>query len=128
MACFLVPGTEAIVVSAVAHTLKKKERHEAETHSTAHTLLTSTGMKLALLANLLWGGTVLLAFEHLWHGEISPFFPFLTAVGTNAMASTVQEMATVGVGMALAVTAVWGVIIAVIKHVGRSASTTPQEA
>ena len=131
MACFLVPGTEAIVVSAVAHAVKKHETN-AETTGAAstgpRTLLNSKAMKLALLANLLWGGVVLLAFEHLWHGEISPIFPFVTAVGTDAMASVWQEMATVGVGMALLVTAVWAIVVAVAARIGkRSAPAAPAQ-
>ena len=133
MACFLVPGTEAIVVSAVAHSLKKREEAQgtpaaSSAPAPARTLLASKAMKAALLANLLWGGVVLLAFEHLWHGEISPVFPFITASGTDAMASVWQEMATVGVGMALAVTAVWAVAIAVAKRIGKCSPAAAQSA
>ena len=34
--------------------------------------------KLHLLSNFLFSGSILLVFEHFWHGEIVPFFPFLT--------------------------------------------------
>mgnify|MGYP007069974341 CR=1 FL=1 len=40
--------------------------------------------KLKWLSAMLWGGVILLAFEHLWHGEIAPFFPFLTAMSDAA--------------------------------------------
>ena len=60
---------------------------------------------------MLAGGAVLLAFEHFWHGEIVPWFPFLSAMSNPAdKASMFEEMATVGVSMALLVTAVWGVM------------------
>ena len=36
--------------------------------------------KLKWLSYLLWGGALLLCFEHIWHGEVVPFFPFLTAM------------------------------------------------
>ena len=64
---------------------------------------------------MLWGGVALLAFEHLWHGEITPFFPFLTAAteGAAAVSEMLHEMATVGVGMAILVTVVWAVMVAV---------------
>jgi len=69
--------------------------------------------KLSWLAGLLWGGVFLLAFEHLWHGEVVPFPPFLTAMfspeDTHAM---LFEMATVGTAMSAAVTAVWGAVVA----------------
>jgi len=68
--------------------------------------------KLSWLRNLLWGGTVLLAFEHFWHGEVVPYFPFLTATSNpQDAAEMLHEMATVGVTMTVAVTAVWGIMI-----------------
>ena len=65
---------------------------------------------------MLWGGSALLAFEHVWHGEIVPWFPFLTAAGDAEEASIMlHEMATVGVSMAILITAVWGVMLLVTK-------------
>ena len=50
---------------------------------------------------MLWGGAALLAFEHVWHGEVVPYFPFLTAATDPAdRAQMLREMATVGVTMA----------------------------
>ena len=57
---------------------------------------------------MLWGGVILLAFEHLWHGEVVPFFPFLTAMSDAAStAEMLREMATVGVAMGVLITLVW---------------------
>ena len=55
----------------------------------------------------------MLAFEHLWHGEIVPWFPFLTAAGNpEDMSEVLHEMSTVGVTMALLVTFIWiGMVI-----------------
>ncbi len=39
--------------------------------------------KLGGLSKLLWGGSALLAFEHLWHGEITPYYPLLTAAADS---------------------------------------------
>ena len=52
-------------------------------------------------------------FEHIWHGEVVPFFPFLTAASNAEDASEMlHEMATVGVSMAVLVTVVWiGMVI-----------------
>ena len=63
---------------------------------------------------MLWGGSALLAFEHIWHGEVTPWFPFLTAARNpeDAMAM-LHEMATTGVAMAVLVTAVWAGMVAV---------------
>jgi hypothetical protein len=63
---------------------------------------------------MLWGGSALLAFEHIWHGEIVPFFPFLTnAVNPADRLEMLHEIATSGVMMAVLVTAVWAVMVAV---------------
>lgn len=100
MACFTVPVAEAIIVSAVAKNEKKEDL----------TVETKIPMKVKLkwLSALLWGGAVLLAFEHVWHGEVVPWFPFLTAMNNPAdAAEMVHEMSTVGVAMAVLVTAVW---------------------
>ncbi len=118
MACFLISAAEALVVTAVAQGVKHHEKkgeenlgHTAERLSSEKTYPWSR--RLMLLAYLLWGGVVLLAFEHVWHGEVVPWFPFLTAMGDpNDKAEMLHEMATVGVTMACLVTAVWGVIMA----------------
>ena len=57
----------------------------------------------------------MLAFEHLWHGEISPFFPFLTAASNPQDTAVMLELATVGVSMTVAVTAIWGVMLLTAK-------------
>ena len=70
--------------------------------------------KLKWLSNLLWGGSALLAFEHVWHGEVVPWFPFLTAAANpEDAAEMLHEMATVGVSMAILVTLVWLVMLGV---------------
>ncbi len=109
MACFIVPVTEAIVTTTAAHYLRAKE---AKSGSTEGRLPFSR--KLGWLNKMLWGGSALLAFEHVWHGEVAPFFPFLTAMGTEeGTAAMLQEMGTAGVAMALLVTAVWAVMVVV---------------
>ncbi len=78
---------------------------------------------------MLWGGVVLLAFEHIWHGEVVPYFPFLTAMyDPSDTAEMLQEMATVGVGMAVLITFVWVVMCvaadALVKRSDRTAEDT----
>ena len=120
MACFIVPGTEAIVVTAAALLLKRYEQKKVQVRLSAGKDVKDApksgfARRLFWLADLLWGGVLLLAFEHLWHGEVVPFFPFLTAAteGPEAVSEMLGEMATVGVTMAVLVTAVWGVMVAV---------------
>ena len=112
MACFLVPAAEAVVTTAAGKILEKHENKEQEKNgeNTSEIRGERFSVKLKRLSGLLWGGSGLLAFEHLWHGEIQPFFPFLPAAGdSEAMAGVLHEMSTVGVGMAVVVTAAWAV-------------------
>ena len=82
----------------------------------------SLSAKLGWLCRLLWGGSVLLAFEHLWHGELIPWFPFLTAARDPAdTAEMLREMGTVGVGMAALITAVWAGMVVVSSLIERRA-------
>ncbi len=127
MACFLVPTGEAIVVSLLRLALKKKEeRAEVQPDSLASSAslvsptsparLASPGVRtlrrrLRWFSHMLWGGSALLAFEHLWHGEIVPWFPFLTAASDPESAGVMlHEMATAGVMMALLTTVAWGLM------------------
>lgn len=112
MACFTVSAAEAIVVTAASKAAEKKAAecgHPCEAESRI-----SFSKKLKWLSNMLWGGSALLAFEHVWHGEIVPWFPFLAAMSNPTdMAEMLREMATTGVTMAVFVTAVWGCMVLV---------------
>lgn len=115
MACFIVPAAEAIVATVAVHILESKEK-KAETMCVAEDVKyvrPGFSRKVKWLSKLLWGGSSLLAFEHVWHGEVQPWFPFLTAAGTPESATMLHEMAAVGIGMAFAVTAAWLGMIAV---------------
>ena len=122
MACFVVPAVEAIVVTAAYVAANKKEQKieapklaDGNRFATEEVKLTWS-KRLSWLLGLLWGGVLLLAFEHFWHGEVVPFPPFLTAMSSpEDTAEMLHEMATVGVSMAVTVTAVWGVICAVAQ-------------
>lgn len=145
MACFIAPAAEAIVVSAVRHTHEKHERahvdeakeisHEIsgdsnpvrQTDNLSHGLSIGLSSKLTfseylmtrlrVLSNLLWGGCFLLLIEHIWHGEIVPWFPFFTAVQTpDGTLEMFGEIATVGTTMAVVVTIAWVVGSAVCYH------------
>ena len=109
MACFIVPMAEAVVTTAATVVMKAKEKKAmGEEHSVSCAQHTEFSRKMKWLPEMLWGGSALLAFEHFWHGEIVPFYPFLTAAENPAdMMEMLHEMATVGVGMAGAVTVAW---------------------
>lgn len=117
MACFLVPTAEAIVATVVKHQVAKKEEAEGVPAVTDDGRF-SWKTKLSWLTTMLWGGAVLLALEHIWHGEVVFYPPFLTAMADPAdTVVMLHEMATVGVGMAILVTAVWIIMVLVADRV-----------
>ncbi len=99
MACFLVPAGEAIVTSLIYRYMDREK---------------SRRYRLGLLNAMLWGGVLLLAVEHIWHGEIVPWPPFLTAMGSpEDFSIMLHEMATNGVAMALTITIIWAIITSI---------------
>lgn len=126
MACFIVPGTEA-VVTAIAGKIIKNEEKKYEEVSLDGTSIEkvekiSLSRKVSWLTKLLAGGSALLAFEHFYHGEVVPFFPFLTAAANkNDAIEMLHEMGTTGVGMAVIVTAIWGGMLMVSSVVEKKA-------
>ncbi len=130
MACFLVSAAEAAVITAVEKAEEKKELKASESNTEiAEKVTIPMSRKLKWLTYMLWGGVVLLAFEHIWHGEVVPWFPFLTAMSNPGDAAEMfHEMATVGVAMAALITAVWiGMCVAADLIVKRSVQTAVQK-
>lgn len=126
MACLLVPAAEAIVTTVAAKVIKSKEKEESvklslSDGSVQEATKIKFSTKLGWLNKLLWGGSVLLAFEHLWHGEVVPFFPFLTAVENGETAEMLAELGSAGVMMAVLVTVVWVGMLAVSSVVEKRA-------
>lgn len=120
MACFVVPTAEAIVTTVVTKVVEKKGKNVE--HGIEKVELENKLSSLRRLNKLLLGGSALLAFEHVWHGEVTPFFPFLTAASNPTdFAEMLTEMGTVGVGMAVLVTAVWAASNIVLKTINKKA-------
>ena len=118
MACFVVPTAEAIVTTVVTKVVEKKGKNVE--HGIEKVELENKLSSLRRLNKLLLGGSALLAFEHVWHGEVTPFFPFLTAASNPTdLSEMLVEMGTVGVGMAVLVTAVWATSNIVLKSVSK---------
>ena len=115
MACFLVPAAEAIVTTVASKVIKHKEKESVSLpeDTIKETVRTKFSAKLGWLNNMLWGGSALLAFEHIWHGEIVPYFPFLSAVSNGETTEMLSEMSSTGVMMAAIVTAAWAGMVAV---------------
>lgn len=121
MACFLVPLTEAVLTSAVKGIYGKVVTKSTISEGEKNLKLESFNSKVSILQKMLYGGSFLLAIEHIYHGEVVFYPPFLTAM--NDPADTVEmlnEMSTVGVSMAVLVTAVWGIGLFVIHLLKKS--------
>ncbi len=119
MACFTVSLAEGLIAGGAAMVLNVLSKKEIERRVAAgehkEEITTKTGewsKRIAQLSYLTLGGSALLAFEHIWHGEVTFTFPFLTAVSEGAEATSVMlhEIATTGVLMAVLCTLTWGII------------------
>ena len=96
MACFTIPLAEGIILSVAKKIAFKKDAESALKERLGH------------LENMLYGGSFLLAIEHIYHGEVVLYPPFLTAMrNPKDIAEMLHEMATVGVSMAAIVTLAW---------------------
>ena len=123
MACFTVTAVAAIGVGVARHIVKHNEKKADPTkveNINVDTLKTSK--KLGILELALFGGSFILAGEHLLHGEVSFKFPWLTAIneGQDAVRTMLTEMGTVGVAMLVTIVGGWalGLLIRklVLKH------------
>ena len=112
MACFTAPLAQALVVTAA----------KSASHGKAATSRNPFVRRLGWLQKMLFGGSFLLAIEHVWHGEITWRYPFLTAVKDGTTAEMWHEIATVGVAMAVLITVVWAGMVLVAEARARKAA------
>ncbi|MHA1238263.1 MAG: hypothetical protein ACTSSJ_03325 [Candidatus Odinarchaeia archaeon] len=111
MACFLVPMALGIVTSIAQKTSQSLAKK----------------LKLWILNTLLWGGVILLALEHIWHGEVTLWPPFLTAMTNPAdIPVMLHEMATIGTAMSVAIVCTWASILAVANLASRITIVKPK--
>ena len=95
MACFTAPLAGAAVAAVVQKATAGKARNPFL-------------RKLHWLVKMSLGGSFLLAIEHIYHGEITFFPPFLTAMkDPNDTKEMLHEIMTVGVSMAVLLLVVW---------------------
>ena len=111
MACFTVPLATAVVAGATKAALPKSARSNPFV------------AKLGWLGKMMFGGSFLLAIEHVYHGEIIFTPPFLTAVEKGEVAGMLHEMATRGVAMAVLLLVVWVGLVVVSIWMERSTSS-----
>lgn len=95
MCCFFIPTAEAAVLTLTSVALSKSRNRKVQ----------SLRKHLNGLSKLLFGGSLLLALEHVWHGEITFHFPYITAMQTPEDTEVmIEELWQVGVPMAVLVT------------------------
>ena len=115
MACFLVSATAAIGVGIDKYAVKHHEDKFAlatrEPKEYKFGSEVKWSKKLSYLEMTLWGGSFLLAIEHILHEEIVPYPPFLTAAGEgpDAIKEMLTEMGTIGVAMFAILVAAWAI-------------------
>ena len=126
MACFIVPATEAVVVAVVKKVEEKREKKSVdETVQENEAVRIPFSRKLKWLTWMLAGGAFLLAFEHVWHGEVVAWFPFLSAMSDPEETSQMlHEMATVGVSMAGLITVTWICMCVAANHIVKRGAKT----
>ena len=114
MACFIVPLAETVIASGVKAVLKRRQAKAPDSEAVVESAWVK---RLGWLQKLGFGGSALLAIEHIYHGEITFVPPFLTAMNspetTNEM---LHEMLTAGTSMAVLITVVWAAMC-VVAHV-----------
>ena len=95
MACFTAPLAGAAVAAVVQKTAGKKSSNPFL-------------RKLHWLVKMALGGSFLLAIEHIYHGEIKFFPPFLTKMeNPEDTQEMIHEIMTVGVSMAVLILVAW---------------------
>ncbi|MDU6265467.1 MAG: hypothetical protein E6600_13295 [Anaerocolumna aminovalerica] len=125
MACFVAPVTEAVIVTVMKHNCRKQEEKTFKSagNSAKKTKKVTFSQKLGWLNTMLWGGSFLLVIEHIWHGEVVPWFPFLTAMMNPAdIPKMLMEIASVGTTMAVIVTLIWGLIVLAYNTIEKKAN------
>ncbi|DAC72189.1 MAG TPA: hypothetical protein DSN98_06385 [Thermoplasmata archaeon] len=104
MACFTVPMALAIGIGAI------RKKIPATYH-------------INWLITLLGGGVVALAVEHVAHGEVVLYPPFLTAMSNPSdTAVMLHEIATLGVAMAITCVMVWVTMVLYVSKIDATKS------
>lgn len=120
MACFTITAAAALGAGVakyiVKHHEKRNELKEIEPKKFGSDVKWSK--KLAYLELTLAAGSFVLAGEHVLHGEVTPYPPFLTAAGEGpeAVSEMLHEMGTVGVTMLAILVAAWAVGVLIVDY------------
>lgn len=95
MACFITPLITGLLLKLIKKLVKPTIKNDLE-----------------ILEIMLITGGVILAIEHVWHGEIVPYPPFLTAMqNPSDIPVLLREISVVGGSMTIATAVTWFSII-----------------
>ncbi len=123
IACFIAPAGVAIVATIVQKVVKNKEEKLTSEHGPR--VKGKWTQRLRWLNTMLWGGVALLALEHIWHGEVVPWPPFLTAMQTpGETGPMLHEILTYGLTMTAVILAVWGIMVGVAELRSRAQTSS----
>ena len=132
MACFTVSAVAGVGVAVARHIVKHHENklvlanREAPVEKFGSDIKWSK--KLGYLELTLFSGSFILAAEHIIHGEVVPFPPFLTAMeSAEETAEMWQEIGTVGVGMLAILVLAWAIGVFAVDFIKyRKRKQTPK--
>lgn len=114
MACFTACVAEALVAYGVKKVAAKSEYQKVRSYAD----------RIQKLINMLLSGSFLLLIEHVWHGEIVPFYPFFTvASDPESTKVMINEILTVGVSMDIVLTALWIVVYILVPKFKKAGVT-----
>lgn len=122
MACFAVSAVVGIGTAIARHVVKHHEKKlELEGKEQLPEKFGSDvkwSKKLGYLELTLFSGSFVLALEHILHGEVTPFPPFLTAAseGPEAVQEMLTEMGTVGVAMLAILLTAWAIGVFIVDY------------
>jgi len=117
MACFLVPMAEAVMTDILINRMDRGDAHSNKNSKTSFgyapvTRFSVGSHEFRWLSQLLWGVSLILMLEHLWTGEVTLSFPFLTALSSYAGTMVmIDEISTTGVMTSILTTFIWFVTV-----------------
>lgn len=123
MACFLVSAAAGVGVAAAKYIVKHHEKKNSlrvseESKEYKFGSEVKWSKRLAYLELVLFTGSFILAGEHMIHGEVVPFPPFLTAMSSQAdTTEMLREMGTTGVLMLGLLVAAWAVGVLLVDFI-----------
>jgi hypothetical protein len=110
MACFITPLTIGLILVIIRKLWRSVEKY-----------------RLDILIYLMLGGALVLAVEHIWHGELVPWPPFLTAMqNPEDIPVVINEITRVGGTMTLAVTGAWLLLLGFTRRLQVKITTLKQ--